>query len=191
MATAYVFSSSVSWGRSWGLLPNISSILGQTCICWEALRQWIGGDQSHNAVGTFFHVFVSTVSPPFCLFSQTFSPISELIDLARWVKFCIKSKYRLGRMGSRFRPDDIWDLEWFDWTNELTNVTSTSSPGQFAPYPSEQRKLGTECKQATSHPKNRRRLGTRLKLLMIGLWYSNQSYVTPHVHLNDSKNRGA
>ena len=30
-------------------------------------------------------------------------------------------------MGSRFRPDDIWDLEWFDWTNELTNVTSTSS----------------------------------------------------------------
>ena len=70
-------------------------------------------------------------------------------------------------MGSRFRPDDIWDLEWFDWTNELTNVTSTSSPGQFAPYPSEQRKLGTECKQATSHPKNRRRLGTRLKLLMI------------------------
>ena len=83
-------------------------------------------------------------------------------------------------MGSRFRPDDIWDRGWFDWTNELTNVTSTSSPGQFAPYPSEQRKLGTE---ATSHPKNRRRLGTRLKLLMIGLWYSNQSYVTPHVHL--------
>ena len=94
-------------------------------------------------------------------------------------------------MGSRFRPDDIWDLGWFDWTNELTNVTSTSSPGQFTPYPSEQRKLGTERKQATSHPKNRRRLGTRLKLLMIGLWYSNQSYVTPHVHLNDSRNRGA
>ena len=102
-------------------------------------------------------------------------------------------------MGSRFRPDDIWDLGWFDWTNELTNVTSISSPGQFAPYPSEQRKLGTECEQATSkgsskatsHPKNRRRLGTRLKLLMIGLWYSNQSYVTPHVHLNDSRNRGA
>ena len=31
----------------------------------------------------FFHVFVPTVSPPFCLFFQTFSPISELIDLAR------------------------------------------------------------------------------------------------------------
>ena len=110
MATAYVFSSSVSWGRSWGLLPNISSILGHTCICWEALRQWIGRDQSHNAVGTFFHVFVSTVSPPFCLFLQTFSLISELIDLARWVKFCIKSKYRLG-----FKKDlgltisGIWD----------------------------------------------------------------------------------
>ena len=86
LATAYVFSSSVSRGRSWGFLPNSLLTLGQTCIYCEAFRQWTGRDQ-FLAVGTFFQVFVPTESPPFCLFLQTFPPISELIDLARRVKF--------------------------------------------------------------------------------------------------------
>ena len=56
----------------------------------------LGGDEKFLAVETifilfyfFFHVFVmfvATVSLPFCLFLQTFPPISDLIDFARWVK---------------------------------------------------------------------------------------------------------
>ena len=55
----------------------------------------LGGDEKFLAVETifiylfFFHVFVifvATVSLPFCLFLQTFPPISDLIDFARGVK---------------------------------------------------------------------------------------------------------
>ena len=52
----------------------------------------LGGDEKFLAVETifilfyfFFHVFVifvATVSLPFCLFLQTFPPISDLIDFA-------------------------------------------------------------------------------------------------------------
>ena len=37
----------------------------------------------------FFHVFEATVSPPFCLFYKRFPPISDLIDLARWIKLTL------------------------------------------------------------------------------------------------------
>ena len=63
--------------------PRLS--LGQTCFYCKALHQWIGRDQ-FLAVGTFFHVFEATVSPPFCLFYKRFPLLSDLIDLARWVK---------------------------------------------------------------------------------------------------------
>ena len=52
---------------------------------WKALHQWIGRDQ-FLVVGTFFHVFEATVSPPFCLFYKRFPLLSDLIDLTRWVK---------------------------------------------------------------------------------------------------------
>ena len=80
-----VFSSPVTRGLSCGFLPNMSFTFGQT---WSTAKLFVSELVEINFLLSerFFHVFVifvATVGLPFCLFLQTFPPISDLIDLAR------------------------------------------------------------------------------------------------------------